>query len=370
MDQCAMRKRVAVVGGGVVGCATAYELARAGFKVTLVERDVLGAHASGSNAGNLNPLFGTEPELIPSALQAFQIHNEVREHLTAMGCLLRPAMPVRRVHLGCDEADRGELEEAAVVFNAHKGFSAEWLASSELHRIEPRLSPIFSLGLLTSGALSIDGSSFTRALAEGARALGATIIYSTVTGLLSVGARVIAIRLGSEMLTCDEVVFATGPWVADIASWLGIDLPVKPVKGELLRVRIENPPSFDFTWRSAALYRRSENEVWIGGTMRNCGFDPSPTSEVRDLLMSGGIAIIPEIRNAEVLDHVAALRPVSAQGMPIAGRAGGWENVYIANGGGSKGVLLSVGIARRIRSLLVDGNRSLLQQDPVRLEQA
>ena len=62
---------------------------------------------------------------------------------------------------------------------------------------------------------------------------------------------------------------------------------------------------------------------------------------------------MPAIRDAKLLDHIAGLRPMTASNMPIACRADGWQNVYIANGGGSKGVLLSVGIARKIRDLLL-----------------
>ena len=97
------RRRVVVVGGGIVGCATAYLLARAGATVTLIERDGIGAHASGCNAGNLNPLYRTPPTLVRFALEALALHREIFAELSLFGCAQYSLRPVRRVHLGRDE---------------------------------------------------------------------------------------------------------------------------------------------------------------------------------------------------------------------------------------------------------------------------
>ena len=169
------------------------------------------------------------------------------------------------------------------------------------------------------------------------------------------GDRVTGVQTGERAIACDDLVLATGPWVAETELWLGIKLPVEPVKGELLLMRLPDaPPLYDFTWQLTSLYRRRQNEVWVGVTMKNCGFDCTPTAEAKEFLLDGAARIMPGIRSAKLLDHIAALRPMTASSMPIAGRADGWRNVYIANGGGSKGVLLSVGIAGRVRDLLLD----------------
>ena len=88
--------------------------------------------------------------------------------------------------------------------------------------------------------------------------------------------------------------------------------------------------------------------------MDRCGFEAVPTTAAKKSLLDRAARIMPSIARATLLDHIAALRPMSRTNGPIAARARGWDNVYVANGGGSKGVLLSVGIARRIRSLLLD----------------
>jgi glycine oxidase len=366
MHSFSSRRHVAVVGGGVVGCATAYQLARAGLTVTLIERDAIAAHASGRNAGNLNPLHGTPPALVPFALEAFRIHAEIRAELTRFGCTNCVALPVKRVHLGYDEADRPQLEETAALFKATKGFSSAWLDSNDLRQIEPRLAHDTRFGVLTEGNLALDGYDFTRSLADAALQLGATVLHETVLGLPASGRRVTGVHTGQGIIACDEVILATGPWVTDTRSWLGIELAVAPVKGEILLMRLpEELVRYDFTWGPTSLYRRRENEVWVGATLKNCGFDCTPTAEAKESLLDRAARIMPGIRRAKLFDHIAALRPMTASNAPIAALADGWQNVYIANGGGSKGVLLSVGIARRIRDLLLNDCAEFLGKDSI-----
>jgi glycine oxidase len=353
MGEGPRRRRVAVVGGGVVGCATAYLLARAGLHVTLLERDAIGAHASGCNAGNLNPLHGTPAEAVTLALEAFALHREIAADLTRLGCAHYSLQPVGRLHLGASEADRTDLERTAILFQSTPGFSSAWLDRAGLGRIEPRLAEDFNCGVLTTGTLSVDGADLTRSLAEGAVGFGATIRHETVLDVVVSGARVSGIRTAPGVVPCDDVVFATGPWIAGIKSWLGIEVAIEPVKGQLLLMRLpDGAPTHDLHWGSAALYRRRRDQIWVGGTMERCGLDDSPSAHAKTLLLDNASRIMPAIRTADLLGHVAALRPMPASTLPIAERPRGWENVYLANGGGTKGVLLSVRIAAMIRDLL------------------
>jgi glycine oxidase len=350
-DESIDGRRIAVIGGGVVGCAIAFELSRCGAHVVLFERDAIAAHASGHNAGNLNPLYLTPPPLIPFALESFQIHAEVRAVLAEYG-FANCAAPVARLHLGGGAADRVELEDLATLFERMPGFSAAWLSGEALRRREPRLAADIEFGVLTRGNLSIDGAAFTHALADGARRLGAEIKHAAATGYVTRDDRVTGICAGGSVIPCDEAVLATGPWNEEAARFLGIDIPIVPVKGEMLSMRLPGgPPRHDLTRGSAAVYLRGST-VWIGGTMTKCGLECAPTGDARQVLLDGAARIMPQIRCGDVLNHVAALRPETASKTPITERAAGWRNVSIANGAGSKGVLLSVGIARKTRALL------------------
>jgi glycine oxidase len=349
------RGRVAIVGGGVVGCAVAFELARRGVAVTLIERDAVAAHASGFSAGNINPLHGTPPALRALALEAFAIHGEVRAALAALGCARFAAEPVRRLHLGFADADRPELEETEALFASTPGFAATWLDRDALAACEPRLAPEVAFGVLSEGNSSVDSGDFTRSLAAGAEKRGARVLTATACGMVTSGDFVTGVATAQGVIGCDAVVLATGPWVADAKAWLGIEVAVEPVKGELLLMRLPGgPPRFDLTWGSASLYRRRDGEIWVGGTYERCGFDTAPTAAARVAMLERAARILPDIRHADLLEHVASLRPVPTANAPLAARAAGWQNAYVANGGGSKGVLLSVFIARIISDLLLE----------------
>jgi len=343
-----------VVGGGVVGCATAYQLSRAGFEVTLIERDAIAAYASGYNAGNLNPLHGTPAALIPFALAAFRRHDEIAVELAELGCAKSVALPSKRIYLGFDDADWTELQAIAALFQLHSGFASTWLDHGQIRLIDDRLSSKINFGLMVRGNKTVDSRDLTRSLAAGASALGATIIEEAVTGVVTATELATHVQTSQRLVACDDLVLATGPWVAETRLWLDVDVRVEPVKGELLLMRLPGEASsYDFTWGPASLYRRRDGELWVGGTTTRCGFDFAPTDEARELLLAQAEQIMPCIRDEELHDHLAALRPVTVSNTPIAAQANGWKNVYVANGGGWKGVLLSAGIALEIQDLLL-----------------
>src|ERR1700726_4700030 len=238
MFRHSVQRCAVVVGGGVVGCATAYQLARAGFKVTLLERDAIAAHASGRNAGNLNPLHGTPPALVPFALRALRMHAEFHAELTSLGCAHYVASPMRRIYLGYDESERQELEKTAALFGSTPGFSSAWLDGESLRRMEPRLAGDMRFAVLVEGNLTVDGYELTRSLADGAARLGCVIVDDAAAEVLTAGERATGVRTTHGVITCDDLVFATGPWVAQIRSWLGIDVAIEPVKGEILLMRL------------------------------------------------------------------------------------------------------------------------------------
>lgn len=356
---------VVVVGGGVFGCAVSYQLARRGFRPTLIERDAFGHHASGKNAGNLNPIQGSPSPLIPLALESFRLHQALAAELAELGCPGYDLRPVRRIHLVFDEPDKADLDKACKSFERRAGFSTAWLDAKELHGIEPRLAPEIQAGLLLEGNMSVDSHAFTCALAEGAARLGAIIVRAQVTGLDTADGMVTGIRTGRGAITCDAVVFATGPWVAEMREWLGLELPVEPVKGEMLRMKQPGERlRYDFTRGTISLYSRGRDEVWVGVTKERAGLDERPTEGGRRYLLEEAGRIMPAITSAAVLEQTASLRPMTPTGMPIAGQVPGWGNVYLANGGGIKGILLCTGIGQAICDLMLTGRTGMAVEPP------
>ncbi len=351
---------VVVVGGGVFGCAAAFQLAKCGVKVTLIERDGFGEHASGKNPGNLNPIHGAPPGLVPFALESFGLQQALAAELADLGCANYDLSPVRRIHLVFEESEREGLESARQAFEGRAGFATSWLDADTLHRLEPRLSGNVRAGLLTEGNMSVDSRAFNRALADGAAKLGAAILRRRVTGLDKAGGRVVGVRTPDATVACDAIVLATGPWVAETREWLDYEIPVAPVKGEMLRMRLQGAGlDYDFTRGMTSLYRRARGECWIGVTRERAGFDETPTEAGRRHLMDSAAQIMPEVAQATLLEHAASLRPMTPTALPIVGRVPRWENAYAANGGGIKGILLCAGVGRAIADLILAGRSDL-----------
>ena len=354
------KRKIAIVGGGIFGAAIAYVLTRDGFDVTLFEALSIGAHASSKNAGNLNPLHGTPSALLPFALESFRLHQAIAIGLAELKSAHYNLLPSHRILLELDNSKRKSLKKSTDLFTNTDGFSAEELDVEALHQIEPRLSQNVRFGILTKGSLAVDSYLLTMSLAQGAERLGAKYVYDSVLGVTKKGDRITGVKTYQERFACDEIIFATGPWLGETQACLDIDIDIEPVKGELLLMQLSGKPlEYDFTWGSSCLYKRRKNQVWVGGIFERSSFDMSPSLKNRESMLNQAAQIIPEIREARLLEHVVGLRPMTSSGLPLVGRVHKWQNAYLANGGGSKGVLLSVGIAQVIRDLLMEGKTNL-----------
>ena len=354
----ARQAQVAVIGGGIAGAFAAYFAARAGARVTLIERDRVGAHASSNNPGGLNPLYGAgiPGPLASLALESFRLH----ESCARDGDIGVTPEPKRRLNLALDDADAAALRRLETVYDDAPGFSVSWLSGRELRECAPRLAPSIELALLAEGDLHVNAARYTAAVAAAAECHGATIQHGLVTGIARDGARAEAVHTASGPIACDAVVVATGAWSDEPAAWLGVRLPIAPVKGELLLAELPGGAvALDLAWNLVAIYRVDADRVLIGGTETDSGFDERCTARARLALLDEADRILPGINDAEVVGHFAGLRPVTADGMPIVGLAPGWENVGLALGGGRKGMLLGPAMGKAATDLLLDGSTDL-----------
>jgi glycine oxidase len=352
---------VAVVGGGITGAFAAYSLARLDVSVTLVERSEIESGASWRNPGGLNPLHGPG---IPGPLQAlalssFHHHVDGWDELRALSKIDFGGRRAPRLQLAFDDDDRATLDDRHALYSQTDGFSAEWIDRDTLLADEPRLSPAVAGALLTEGNAKVESAAYTRAVVAAAVALGATELRAEARGLRHAAGRATAVVLDSGDLACDDVVVATGPWCAQPADWLDIELPVTPVKGELLRaLPAGGGVRTDLAWREAAVYRTGTESVWLGGTEARTGFEDGPTEDGEATILRGVERVLPGFAPLAVEHRQAALRPATPDGLPIAGRAPGWDNVYLALGGGRKGMLLAAGLGRALAELLTTGTTS------------
>ena len=356
--------QVVILGGGVTGCSIAYYLAGEGVKSTVVEREGIGSQASGYSVGGLNPLEGAHipGPLVPFAIESYRMHVELWERLEAETGICFQGRVTKIVKLAFSEAEIPDLCESLERFEnaGSDGFSGRWMEPKELLDFEPRLSSKLIGGVLLFGNRALDSFEFTKALADAAEKRGATLRRGSVQAFRTDGRRVNGITLKDGEIGCEQVVLAAGPWSGKLGQALNLDLPVEPLKGELLRMKLPGPPlPCDFSGGGSSIYAKPDGLVWCGTTEEWRGFDREPSDSARVSIMKGAMRILPAIAKAELMKHTACLRPMTIDAMPVIGRAPVWDNVFLATGAGRKGILLSTGMGKAIADLLTAGKTEL-----------
>ena len=355
---------VVIIGGGAAGCAAAYYLATNGVKATVIEREGIASHASGFNAGGLNPLegHGWPDPLMPMALQSFALHKELWESLPGETGIEYNGriMSILKVALGPEDLD--DLRATMETFNnaPEPGFSAEWLEREDVLSLEPRITPEVIGGIRAVGNGALDGLEFTQALGAAAEKLGATIVSTSAVGLRLGQGKVEAVVTSDSEIPCGSVLIASGPWCRAAEQWLDIAIPVDPLKGQIIRLRPDGPGlDYELIGGGSSMYAKPDGQIWCGATEEEVGFDLSLTDEARDDILRRAVRLMPALSGAEQVLHTACLRPVTPDWLPIVGKAPGWDNVYICTGGQKKGILLGPAMGKGIAEIMSNGRTDI-----------
>ncbi|MDA1127529.1 MAG: FAD-dependent oxidoreductase [Chloroflexi bacterium] len=353
---------VAIIGGGAAGCAVAYYLAQSGVRSTIIERDGLGNQASGYSAGGLNPLTGIG---IPGPLGAFgwecfQLHIRLYDSLKEQSGIDYQHRTVAKLDLALLESEVSGLKASSALFEGVEGFDAHWLEQEEIAKLEPRISPDVLGGLYDYGNNAVDSHNLTEAFAAAAEKMGSTVRAGNVKSLEGSGGKIDRVILADGEISCGQVVLAMGPWSRRAEAWLGVYIPVDPLKGEIIRLENNGEPfKHDIAGGGGTIYPKLDGLNWCGTTEDWKGFDREPSEQVAREIRQRVVRLVPDLADAKLSKHTACLRPVTPDWLPVLGRAPGWDNVYLATGAGKKGILLATGIGKSVADLMTAGETTL-----------
>src|SRR5262249_39061471 len=145
-----------------------------------------------------------------------------------------------------------------------------------------------------------------------------------------------------DSIACEHLVVAGGAWSREIGKMLSADLPIRPVKGQIVSLR-QMPPPIHHTIYShhGYLVPRGDGRIIVGATAEEAGFDTRPTVGGIRTLCDSAVNLVPALENAPFDSVWAGLRPAAPDGLPVLGLLPGWTNVHAATGHFRNGILLA-----------------------------
>lgn len=347
---------VVVIGAGVIGTMSSYLLSKRGLSVSIVDADAPGSHASGLAFGGLDPLHGMglpEP-LLDFSLHCFRRHQEMARELYDATGIDHRFQTRDRLYLAFDEDDVRQYDANLSWMKDVSMFDIGWVDGDTTRRLEPKVNPACIGAMYQQGAASVDAYNLTLAAARAAESLGAELAPQRATGIEGHGGRVNAVTYDGGKVEAGAVIVAMGPWSQLIADWCDTELPVQPLKGQILRLRYDGP-AFDvaLNYRGNYVDTKPDGLAWTGSTEEEAGFDAETTPAAQDIIWKNAVQMAPDLRKAELVKQTACLRPVTPDGIPVVDRLPGWDNLYVATGAGRKGILWSTGMCDIIANLVM-----------------
>jgi glycine oxidase len=347
---------VIIIGGGVIGCAIARQLALHGAgRVVVVERGQPGGEASGAAAGVLAVASSRAPRGV-----LFELKRASAALFPALAAELREETGIDveyssagLLDLAFTSRDAEQLDSLAAR-RREQGFAVELLDAERVRARHPEVNPAVRRGAWFADDRAINSTRLVEALQASARARGVEFrTGSAVTRIESAAPRVTAVEAGGERLTPGHLIVAAGAWSAEVGALFGVRIPVRTDRGEMVAVRPRAPLALTLSWRDGYLVPRADGEVLVGSTSERGATDKVVTANAAATLLGRAVRMVPALADATLVRSWAGLRPLSTLRRPIIGRLRGFSNVTIACGHHRSGILLAPITGQLVAELLL-----------------
>lgn len=342
---------VVVTGGGVIGCAVAYFLAREGVSVVLFERDDVASQASGAAAGMLLPFgeSGADGAILAWGRRGLEGYATLCEELREAGGVDPEFEQSGALYVAHhDEAERRLRAKLGSIHDA----GLEWLDPMAVRDVEPTLRSDARGALWSPSEAHVRSPLLTRAYAAAAEALGARIERGVVVNELSwQGARCVGVTTSRGECLAGAVVLCGGAWAGQLAP---TPLPIEPIRGQIVSLDNPSPPLRPMLMNDEVyLVPKRDGSLVVGATEERCGYDRRVTAEGVATLLAQAQALVPRLADAGFRSAWAGLRPATPDRLPIIGPAPGRDGLFLAAGHFRNGVLLSSGTGQLIAAQLL-----------------
>jgi glycine oxidase len=350
----ARRDDTVIVGGGVIGCALAAELAARGQRVTVVERGVPGDEASGAAAGMLSPQAEAHEAslLFDLGLESRGLYAGWVEDLraeTGIDVGYRRMGLLRCVFGGSDE----EGLFSSYLWQTELGLPVEDRPRASLSaELSGRLSPEVRRAVFFPQEAAVEPRSLVRAVWLSAQRRGVRVLTGTTVQRFRVEGGVCrGVETDAGPLEAEAVVDAAGAWAA-FDQGATFPIPVYPVRGQIVQLRVEDAPlQTQVCSDEAYLVPRPDGELLVGSTVELVGFRKAVTAEAVERLLAAAVRLVPALRSARFVSAWSGLRPGTPDGLPLLGDSP-LPGLFFATGHYRNGILLAPLTARLVADVL------------------
>jgi len=346
---------VAIAGGGVIGGAIALELARAGLRVAVFDRQQPGQEASWASAGILSPA----PEnpgmvvMVPLGKASLGLYPEFVAQVEEIsgkntGFRLKGTLEALFSH-----DTKAELS-TIIALHHGLGLKAEPLRAEDARELEPALSEEVEAAVLRPEEGSIDNRALTAAILKAAQRSGAEVFSGNgAKAIWREGNRCAGLVLQNERVEAKWTVIAAGCFSAMIEG-IAPYAPVRPAKGQMAALRADDLKMERVLWSEKIyLVPRNDGRILAGATIEYAGFDKRTTAGGIEKILSAAIDLAPDLANARIEETWAGLRPDSPDHLPILGPTD-IDGLLMATGHFRSGILLTPVTARLIREWIME----------------
>lgn len=364
---------VVVIGGGIIGAASAYYLARAGRRVVLLEKGEIGAATVAVSGSGVLCHTKSSPLLITLTQQSMRLYEELRRDIGAPYDVIGSYVVYRT-----PEEERFVRERLAWLTD--QGVRVAMVDETDLRRRFPQLASGVRGASYAPDDASVPGREASQVFAAAASRLGAGISPRVPAEGVSVSnGRVCAVVTPYGAVECEHVVLAAGPWVEPLAARLGVRVPVRLEKGETLVTepapvslpgRVLSPGVLMAKFAAGpgpmpfsvglAIGQDRSGAIRIGATREESAFDLTPTDRARRALLEEFGRFFPALARLAIREHGVGLRPASREKRPIVARCPDPAGLVVAGAHGGDGIALAP-VTGRLVAQLIAGERSDLE---------
>ncbi|WP_079506076.1 NAD(P)/FAD-dependent oxidoreductase [Mesobacillus jeotgali] len=350
-------KKHLIIGAGILGASTAYHLAKAGERVTIIDRGEPG-QATDAAAGIICPwlsqrrnkawyyLAKNGAAYYDSLIDQLEKDGERETGFQRTGAISLHTVSEKLVKM--EERAIQRREEAPEIGEIHQ------LDSKDTRVLFPPLSEEFS-SVYVSGAARVNGRLLRLALLKAAQKYGASLAEGNAVLDFSNG-KVTGAIVGETRYEADMVILTAGAWAPGLLEPLGLELKISPQKAQIIHLQLENLDTGDWPVvmppNNQYIVAFEGGKVVIGATHEDdMEFDRRPTLGSMHEIMDKGLAVAPGMANGTYIETKVGFRPVAPNFLPIIGPVPGFENLLLANGLGSSGLTVGPYLGAQLAKL-------------------